>query len=83
MTIDLSINPYHISEGDTSIMKCMVQMDPPSAVGTFTWTINGVLIRNGERVSLEKKYDSVSKKLISQLNLTEASWKDTGKAFRV
>ena len=61
-------------------MECNVQATPR---GEFFWTINDKTATNGKRIDIETSYDDRSKTQTSKLNLTDASWPDTGEAYAI
>ena len=77
--MNLTISPFNISEGDTTVMECTGEMDPPSSQASFSWTLNGETVKSGQRININTSYDYLSNMHTSLLTLTDASWKDTGK----
>ena len=77
--IALTISPNNISEGNMTIMECIVRKDPPSPAGIFVWTVKGEVARNGRRIDIKTMYEPQSATSTSSLTLSDLSWKDTGK----
>ena len=77
--IALTISPNNISEGNTTIMECIVHKDPPSPAGIFVWTVKGEVARNGRRIDIKTMYEPQSATSTSSLTLSDSSWRDTGK----
>ena len=44
-SIVLTISPNDVNEGNTTVMECVVEKDPPSPAGTFVWTMKGDITR--------------------------------------
>ena len=80
--IALTLSPNNISEGNTTIMECIVHKDPPSPAGTFVWTLKGEVARNGRRIDIKTMHDPQSATSTSSLTLSDLSWRDTGKGRR-
>ena len=80
-SIVLTISPNDVNEGNTTVMECVVEKDPPSPAGTFVWTMKGDVTRNGLRIDIETTYEPQPPTSISRLKLTDSSWTDTGSSF--
>ena len=79
VTINLTIIPLDIIEGDTSEMDCIVLVDPPANGGWFNWTMNGKTKICDDRINVTTSDDPLNKKYRSILTLQDSSWKDNGK----
>ena len=78
VTINLTISPGFIREGDTSVLSCDAFPKPPWAVGLFNWTIGGKSVHGDKRANISDRFDRTGDMHSSLLILTFSSWKDNG-----
>ena len=81
-TLNLTITPDDIKEGDISVIECAVLLDPPTPGGLFKWMLKGQTVRNGQRINIVTKYDPLGRLYESEWILKNSSWTDSGKTAK-
>ena len=78
MVPNLTITPPEIKEGETVIIICSVYQELLTSSGSFEWRLKGKVLMNGQRITIETKYDVCTGLHHSQVTLKESSWRDSG-----